>query len=103
MNHQEATCSANRLRLDLADPAVSFEDPRVVQALEEYITALETGHPPDRQEFLTSHPAIAAVLAACLDGLKFVHAVAPRLSQALPDAAGAPPSGTPNLGLGTPL
>src|SRR5712691_6879889 len=48
------------------------DDPRVIRALEEYLAALESGHRPDRQEFLAGHAAIAQVLAGCLDGLEFM-------------------------------
>src|SRR5262249_51747527 len=47
----------------------------------EYLTALEAGARPDRQEFLAGHAEIAEALARCLDGLEFVHVVAPQLSQ----------------------
>src|SRR5262245_19427868 len=50
------------------------DDPRVIRALEEYLAALEAGHRPDRQEFLSRHAAIAQVLAGCLDGLEFMQA-----------------------------
>jgi serine/threonine protein kinase len=51
----------------------SADDPRVVQALEEYIAAMEAGSPPPRDEFLARHADIAAVLGDCLFGLEMVH------------------------------
>src|SRR5260370_25004380 len=66
-------------------PAVALDDPRVIRAVEEYLVALETGPKLDRQEFLARHPDIAEALAKCLDGLEFVHVVAPQLSQACRD------------------
>jgi serine/threonine protein kinase/tetratricopeptide (TPR) repeat protein len=62
-----------------ADADPNAEDPRVVQAMEAYLAALEAGRPPDRQTFLGKHAEIASVLAECLDGLQFVHAATPRL------------------------
>jgi WD40 repeat protein/serine/threonine protein kinase len=56
-------------------------DRRVVEALELYIDALEAGRPPDREEYLAQHGAIAHELAECLDGLEFVHATAARLHE----------------------
>jgi serine/threonine protein kinase len=62
-------------------PAIALDDPRVIRAVEEYLTALETGPKPDRQEFLARHADIAEALAKCLDGLEVVHVIAPELSQ----------------------
>jgi hypothetical protein len=64
-----------------SESAGAGDDPRLVQALEEYRAALDGGLRPDRQAFLAGHPAIAQALADCLDGLEFVHAAAPELSQ----------------------
>ena len=49
-------------------------DPRVVRALCEYQAALDAGRRPDRHAFLARHSEIAGELAACLEGLEFVHA-----------------------------
>src|SRR5207253_2718884 len=57
------------------------DDPRVVAAVEEYLAALEAGDKPDRQAFLDRHADVAGVLAECLEGLQFVHAITPRLKQ----------------------
>jgi serine/threonine protein kinase len=59
--------------------APNAEDPRVVEAVEAYLAALEAGQQPDRQAFLEQHADIADILAECLDGLQFVHAATPRL------------------------
>jgi serine/threonine protein kinase len=50
-------------------PAPALDDPRVVEALEEYLAAAEAGQPPSRQAFLARHAEIAEALAECLDGL----------------------------------
>jgi WD40 repeat protein/serine/threonine protein kinase len=65
-------------------PAVALDDPRVIRAVEEYLSSLETGPKLDRQELLARYPEIAAALAKCLDGLEFVHLVAPQLSEVCP-------------------
>jgi tetratricopeptide (TPR) repeat protein len=67
--------------LQAAPQRVALDDPRVIQAVEEYQAAWEAGPRPDRQAFLAGHLDIAAVLAQCLDGLEFVHSAAPQLSQ----------------------
>ena len=56
------------------------DDPRVVYALEVYLDALESGHPPDRVAFLNEYADVAEPLAECLDGLEFLHrASAPKM------------------------
>jgi serine/threonine protein kinase/Flp pilus assembly protein TadD len=62
------------------------DDPHLGQALDEYLTALEAGRAPDREEFLARHAAIAPHLADCLRGLEFVRQAA----GALDDPAEAP-------------
>ena len=82
------TNSGNSTRQDLtgepSDNRASFvddgiDDPRVARALHEYVAALESGDPPDREEFLALHAEISSSLAACLDSLALVLAAAPRL------------------------
>src|SRR5260370_9660 len=63
--------------------AADLEDSGVIQAVQEYLTALEAGRKPDRQQFVARYPAIAQGLAECLDALEFVHTAAPRPDQAL--------------------
>src|SRR5260370_42673576 len=50
-----------------------LDDPRVIEALDEYLAALETGQKPDRQEFLARHAAVADALAECLEGMEVLH------------------------------
>jgi serine/threonine protein kinase len=50
------------------------DDELIIQAMHEYLSALESGCELDRAEFLARHPEIAGELADCLDGLDFVHA-----------------------------
>ena len=60
----------------------SADDPRLAQAMEEYLAELETGIRPNRQRLLARYPDIAEELEACLEGLDFVHCVAPQLKDA---------------------
>jgi serine/threonine protein kinase/tetratricopeptide (TPR) repeat protein len=80
---------------------VALDDPRVIQAVEEYLAALEAGPRPDRQEFLARRPEIAGALARCLDGLEFVHEAAPLLGQPSRDLPAAPAG--PDFQQGVPL
>ncbi len=65
------------------------DDSRVIAALEEYVQALEAGNPPSRAAFLARHANVAAALAACLDGLDFVHVTGHELA---PKSAAEPVS-----------
>jgi serine/threonine protein kinase len=68
------------------DPA---EDPRLTQALEEYLAALEAGQCPSRQQFLARYPDIADRLADHLEGLDFLHTTAASMQA----GDGLPPGG----------
>jgi serine/threonine protein kinase len=54
--------------------ALADEDPRIVDALERYLAAVEAGEKPNRQAFLARHADIAGALAECLDGLDALQA-----------------------------
>jgi serine/threonine protein kinase len=56
----------------LSPSSAAGADPRVAAALEEYLSAVSTGSPPSRQEFLERHSAIAQALDECLLGLEFI-------------------------------
>ncbi|HLJ92572.1 MAG TPA: protein kinase [Gemmataceae bacterium] len=66
------------------------DDPRLIQAVHEYVRAREAGQSVGREEFLGRHAAIAGPLAECLEALEFVTTVGPRLDEALADCAAAP-------------
>ena len=51
----------------------SVDDPRVVQILDQYMQALESGQRPSREAVLARHPELAAPLAECLDGVEALH------------------------------
>lgn len=86
-------------RSNSTDP--SADQPRVVEALRQYLALLETGRRPDRQKFLSRHADIADALVDCLDGLEFVHSVAPQLSR--PSEAGGSDGSPAALVGGAPL
>lgn len=60
-----------------ASAAADFDDPRVAEALERYLAALESGRPVDRAAFVRAHSDIADVLDECLSGLEFLQQAAP--------------------------
>jgi serine/threonine protein kinase len=60
------------------DPMAGLDDPRVAEALEEYLLAAEEGKRPNREAFLARHAEIAKALAECLDGLDALHRSAAR-------------------------
>jgi serine/threonine protein kinase/Flp pilus assembly protein TadD len=67
--------------------AAEKDDPRVVLALREYVSALEAGEKPSRQEFLARYTDIAEALAECLAGLELIYEAAPQLQQSASSAA----------------
>src|ERR1041385_1184546 len=60
------------------------DDPRLMDAVKEYLAEIEAGRIPDRQALLRRYPDLKEALAQCLDGLELVHKGASR--------AGAPPA-----------
>lgn len=52
------------------------DDPRLMQAVQEYLAELEAGRRPRRHEFLRRFPDLERPLAQCLDGLELVHKAA---------------------------
>ncbi len=66
------------------------DDPRLMQAVEEYLGELEAGRVPNRQEILRRYPDLSGPLTQCLDGLELVH------KAALPKKTIAPPAAPPS-------
>ena len=54
------------------------DDPRLMQAVQEYLKQLEAGQAPNRQEVLRRYPDLEGPLGQCLDGLELVHKAAVR-------------------------
>jgi serine/threonine protein kinase/Flp pilus assembly protein TadD len=88
-NHGDSNGRAAAVAKPAAVPAsAALDDPRVHQAMEEYLQLLQTEQRPDRRAFLARYPAdMADALAGCLQGLDFVHAAGAELSH--PAAASA--------------
>jgi serine/threonine protein kinase len=57
------------------------DNPRLAEAMEEYLEQLESGIRPNRKAILDRYSDIAEELAACLEGLDFIHCVAPQLKE----------------------
>jgi serine/threonine protein kinase/WD40 repeat protein len=89
MNPTENTVRQGGLA-DARDEVLSQRsDPRVLQAVEEFLAARQAGREPDRQAFLAQHPAIAAPLAECLEGLAFIRAAVSQLCESGLESLGA--------------
>ena len=73
--------SERPIRDDASDRLLSQDDdlpddPRLLQAVQEYLDELERGRRPQRADFLRRYADIADPLARCLDGLELVHKTA---------------------------
>src|SRR3982751_4292026 len=77
--------SPGRPSADLPQENVAGDDPRVVEALEEYLAACERGTRPDRWRFLARHGVIADRLAECLDSIDCLFQSAPMFEVWCPD------------------
>ena len=64
------------------------DDLRLTRAMNEYLEALEAGQHPDRDALLARHPEFAEELAASLDGIDFIHNVAPQIRERSIDGDG---------------
>jgi serine/threonine protein kinase len=65
------------------------DDPRLLQAVQEYLEEMEAGHRPDRPDFLRRYPDLTEPLTRCLDGLDLVHQAANREKAALTGSGGS--------------
>jgi eukaryotic-like serine/threonine-protein kinase len=79
-----------------AHAALLSEDPRVTQALEEYLAALEADQLPNRKQFLARFPDIAGPLEEYLEGLEFVHRTAVNMHASSGSGSPRPPRLSPN-------
>jgi serine/threonine protein kinase len=79
-----------------ASPAAALDraldDPRVFEAVQEYLVALEAGRRPNRHAFVDRYPDIRQSLCECLDALQFVHSSARGSTSAIAEPAAAPAS-----------
>src|SRR5580700_6896223 len=72
------------------DQPPTADDPRVLQAAQEYLAELEAGRRPIRKTFIARFSEIADQLSPYLDALDMVHAAAPLLQE--PEINHASPS-----------
>jgi WD40 repeat protein/serine/threonine protein kinase len=68
--------------MDTTTSLTRLDDPRVVQAVHDYLEAMESGRRVDRQQFLAQHAEFADVLERCLDALHLIEDFLPHLSPA---------------------
>ncbi len=80
---------------ETADPAGAADgDAELASALEEYLASVETGRPPEVEQFVARHPRIAARLRGCLEGLRFLEGAVDQGSLTVAGGAQpAPPDG----------
>ena len=52
-----------------------LDDPRVAEIVQEYMSQLDQGKNPDRQEYMSRVPGLAGAISACLDGLEMVRSM----------------------------
>src|SRR6516165_6481665 len=75
-------------------PPASASEARLVQALDDYLAALEAGDAPDKDAFLARYPELAEDLVACLASLDFIRRASVKAApgpqeSAPPEGAGA--------------
>jgi serine/threonine protein kinase len=94
--------AAPERRADTAASSDPADDPRVFQAVQEYLAAMEGGARPNRLAFLARHPEIAGAVAECLDALEFVQSGVARLERPVAGPAESS-SGAPAFDTAQPL
>jgi eukaryotic-like serine/threonine-protein kinase len=77
-------------------------DQRLIEALREYMHELEDGRIPDPDALQARHPEIGNTLAACMEGIDIVNALAPSFRE-LSDHAGPADDLLPSPGTTRPL
>jgi serine/threonine protein kinase len=88
MSSKDESANSDGGALEAVRPQLAVSnEAQLAAVVEEYLAALKAGRRLDRQAFLARDPALADVLAECLDGLEFIHAAASGLRQ--PDATSA--------------
>ena len=68
--------------------ASSLDDPRIIQQVDAYRSALLKGQNPDRRELLDQFPEVAHELDACLNALEFLRQLAPVVHQQVTESGG---------------
>ncbi len=62
----------------MLDVTAGFEDSRLIAAVKDFMTLLDSGEAPSLDEFLSKHAAIATELRPALEGLALVHVMPDR-------------------------
>ncbi len=78
MQHSEEHSEQEQLAVTHTSAGSIADDPRVTDAMEAYLSQLEAGRMPNREEFLARYPEIADQLEGQLEGLEFLHRLAPQ-------------------------
>src|SRR6516162_3308404 len=99
MTSASKAATQNAAALAQPDSVELPNDPRLKQAVQDFLDQLEAGRRPDRQEFLRRYPDLAVPLGHCLDGLELVHRAG--LRERRPGAV--PPVGLGGVASATPL
>jgi serine/threonine protein kinase len=99
MTSASKAATQNAAALAQPDSVELPDDPRLKQAVQDFLDQLEAGRRPDRQEFLRRYPDLATPLGQCLDGLELVHRAG--LREKRPTAV--PPVGLGDVASATPL
>jgi serine/threonine protein kinase len=81
------------------DPSTA-DDPRLLAAVQEYLTDLEAGRRPDRRAYAARYPELSAVMTPYLDALDMVHGAAAQVQSASGKATPAPAEALPAEPLG---
>jgi hypothetical protein len=87
---KDGRVEAKNMGAGVTNPTES-KDRVIVQVLEEYLTVLESGREPDREGLLARCPEHADELLLRLDGLDFIHQIAPLLAEPENEAGAATP------------
>lgn len=105
MSDHNPRLAGTRPTLDGAgdDDGLLPDEPRIIQAVQAYLSAVESGNRPNRTEFLASHPDIADSLSEYLDALDFVHVAGPKLDEPAPNGREEHPGSSASIDLSIPL
>jgi serine/threonine protein kinase len=86
--------------MNLSPDDAATEDPRLFQAVQDYLAEVEAGRRPDRRAFAARFPDLSDAMAPYLEALDAVHAATPQLQQS---SAGRPAPASADLNLAEPL
>ncbi|MCA9067961.1 MAG: hypothetical protein KDA84_03510, partial [Planctomycetaceae bacterium] len=64
---------------DFSELEIDEENPRLLEAIREYMAEVEAGHVPNREDLEVRYPNLAGQLGPYLDALEMLNAAAPLL------------------------